>query len=730
MEKPFPGTLHGIAFYFWKKATMFKALNDPAWLREGRRGIPIVFISLVAAGMAAGCVAAPTCPASDAGASITPSGAPDAPFDLTPVPVGDTSSELDPSWIRGPFMEVFVRAYKDSNGDGDGDLEGLIQSLDYLQALGIRGLWMMGIFPSWDHDHGYMVEDYRDVDPNYGTLETLDRLLAEAHKRGIGVVLDYATNMSAATHPGFLAASADPDSPWRDWYIFSDTHPPGWSAGLWQNDPWRPTKYGWYYAFFDVNLPEFNWKNPKVTAYHENTFRFWLNRGVDGFRLDSAGFLIENGRKGNANQPETWAALAGLRNVVDQYRNRFMVCEGPMPEYAIREICGGAFGFDRASYAGGERGEISAQRAILAALGDPESVAAVANYPLLHPIGKISMLLQNHDSWWGDRLWDQFGGDTPAYRLAAAQYLLMPGIPFIYYGEEIGMADIATQDFGNEVRRRGPMSWTGEPITAGFTTASVLLAPKDGLYKYFQVSPNAATHNVADETDDPDSLLNYYKALVALRNGHPALNGGGYRLLAAEGTGFAFERKHAGESIIVALNYGGRPMSAGLGGLEPGQYDPLFAYGADPTGLTVGGGGDASVAMPARSVQAFRLARGSTPFGVAMYLRGTMNDWEAADTGQFEYIGSDLYELKIYLPAGDYAFKIAGYYWEYGFAAVDWRDIRYIRPDEPFTLETTGWDVHGGEADILRMVVMNGEYVFSIDASNVLAPVLTVRPAA
>lgn len=410
--------------------------------------------------------------------TLSPTDTPLIPFDTAPVPVGDTSSALDPSWIRGPFMEIFVRAYRDSNGDSDGDLEGLIQSLDYLQDLGIRGLWLMGIFPSWDHDHNYMVTDYRNVDLNYGSFETLDRLIAGAHKRGIGIILDYATNMSAATHPGFVMAANDPASPWRDWYIFSETHPLGWSGGLWQGDPWRKSPHGWYYAFFDVNLPEFNWKNSEVVKYHENTFRFWLNRGIDGLRLDSASFLIENGAKGFANQPETWAALAGLRNVVDENENRFMVCEGAMPEYAIAEICGGAFGFDRASFMDPDRGEIFAQRAVLAALGDPDSVSILANYPLRHPIGKVSMILQNHDSWWGDRLWNQFGGDTPEYRLAAAAHLLMPGIPFIYYGEEIGLADITNQEFGNEVRRRGPMSWTGDPATAGFTTAAAIHAPK------------------------------------------------------------------------------------------------------------------------------------------------------------------------------------------------------------------------------------------------------------
>ena len=706
-----------------------------------RNGIPLRLekftLAVLAVVLLSACGGAPAAPASPAVTPAVPSAAPAVrptetpfiPFDTAPVAVGDTASSLDPSWVRGPFMLIFVRAYKDSNGDGDGDLEGLIQSLDYLQDLGIRGIWLLGIFRNWDHDHGYMVTDYRNIDPNYGTFETLERLLAEAHRRGIGIILDYATNMSAATHPGFVMAANDPASPWRDWYVFSVYHPSGWPVGLWQTDSWRFSPHGWYYAFFDVNLPEFNWRNPAVAAYHQNTFRFWLNLGVDGFRLDSASFLVENGPGGIASQTETWAELAGLRAVVDAYDNRFMVCEGGMPEYAIAEICGGAFNFDRTTIRGASGEEVGVQYAALAARGDAAATAHLAEYPGLHPIGKISVILQNHDVWWGDRLWDQFGGDTPSYRLAAATYLTMPGIPFIYYGEEIGLADMDNAGQSGSVPQRGPMSWTGDPNNAGFTDAPVIVAPKDGLYQYFRVAPNVTEYNVASERQDPDSLLNFYTALIALRNAHPALSGGGYRLLAVNGASFVFERTHAGESIVVAVNYSLSPKSAALKWLAPGRYEPLFAYRTDPAALTAGQGGSAVIAIPAQSAQVFRLARSSTPFGVDMFVRGSMNDWGTPDLARFVYRGSNLYAAELFLPKGTHAFKIAGFYWEGGFGAVNWRGVRTILPGVPFIMETTAWDKNNGGDVLYFEAPVEGRYTFNIDATNVLAPILTIRKA-
>ncbi len=165
------------------------------------------------------CGGAPSCatpleetPAAPAAEStVRPTPTPLIPFDMTPVPVGDMSSALDPAWSRGSFMLIHVRSYKDSNGDGDGDFEGLIQSLDYLRDLGIRGLWLMPIYPSWDNDHGYMVEDFRGMDSNYGSFETLDRLIAEAHKRGIGILLDYTTDASASTEQTGWDRDGDPD---------------------------------------------------------------------------------------------------------------------------------------------------------------------------------------------------------------------------------------------------------------------------------------------------------------------------------------------------------------------------------------------------------------------------------------------------------------------------------------------------------------------------------------
>jgi glycosidase len=668
--------------------------------------------------------------ASSACASAEPQG---EPFDTSPVAVESTSSALDDSWRLGPFMEIYVRAYRDSNGDGEGDLEGVIEKLDYLEALGVRGLWLMPITASQDNDHGYMVTDYRAIHPDYGSIESLDALLAAAHARGIGVIMDYVVNHSAKQHPGFVAAAASASSTWRDWYVWSPSHMAGWSS-VSNEDPWRPSPAaaGWYYASFIADMPDFNWKNPEVAAYHQSSFRYWLNRGVDGFRIDAAQLLVENGPLAVADQPETLTALAGLRGVVDGYANRFMVCEAPGAprSYAIGNVCGGAFGFATSGHAT-PTGEARGQQMVLAALGDPVSTSAVAQSPYSAPIGKLSTLLANHDRFAGQRLWNTFGGDTPGYRLAAATLMLMPGIPFLYYGEEIGMAEIALADPLTDYHQRGAMSWTADPGNAGFSSLPQLDGPRavsDPAYKYLKPAPNVATANVAAETADPGSLLSHYRALIALRNAHAALSRGSYRLLASDGASMVFSRGHADEEVIVAINYQRTGALIAVQGIAGGAaYAPLFAYGTAPATLTADASGTASLAMPAQSVQVFGLARRSTPFGVDMYVRGSMNDWAdpPPPSARLVYDGDTSYDLTLHLTAGDYIFKIAPADWSamLNFGAVGGRTLVI---GSPLALEQTGWRDGGSGADLRLNAPRDGDYRFSIDATNVLAPRVTV----
>jgi hypothetical protein len=344
----------------------------------------------------------------------------------------------------------------------------------------------------------------------------------------------------------------------------------------------------------------------------------------------------------------------------------------------------------------------------------------------------MSTLLANHDHFAGSRLWDSFGGDTPGYRLAAATLLLMPGTPFLYYGEEIGMAEVPLADPVTDFRQRGPMSWTGAPGNAGFSSRPVLDGPRAVTapdYKYLKPVPNAATANVAAETDDPGSLLSHYRTLIALRNAHPALARGGYRLLAVNDASFVFSRAHADEELIVAVNYQRTSSTAALA-LASGAaiYDPVFSYRAAPVPLAADVSGAASLTLPAQSVQVFRRARHAAPFDVAMYLRGSMNDWAdpPPPAAQLAYDGAVTYALTVHLPAGESIFKLAPADWSTPTLNLGAVGGRQVALDQPLVLEDTGWRDGGVGADLHLDVPSDGDYRFSVDATNVLAPMLTV----
>jgi glycosidase len=348
-------------------------------------------------------------------------------FDTRAISAADPGSALPPDWRHGVFMEIYVRGYKDSDGDGIGDLRGLIQSLDHLQSLGIRGIWLMPVTRSQDHDHGYAVTDYRNIESQYGTLDDFDELLSQAHLRGIGVIIDYVMNHSAAQHPAFVNARDSTANPYRSWYVWQALKPTGWN--IYGNDPWHSTPTGWYFAGFWDQMPDFNLKNPDVVAYHHDSLRFWLNRGVDGFRFDAVGNLVENGPTRWENQPENYTLMGAVHGVISSYANRMLVCEAPADPagFAASDACGSAFAFGQQS------------RIVEAAKGSAIAVSAVADYPRTASPDMATMI-SNHDAFAGQRLYDQVGGNLAQYRLAAATYLLQPGTPFIYYGEEIGMA--------------------------------------------------------------------------------------------------------------------------------------------------------------------------------------------------------------------------------------------------------------------------------------------------
>jgi glycosidase len=469
-------------------------------------------------------------------------------------------------------MEIFVRAWRDSDGDGIGDLRGVTQSLDYLRDLGIRGIWLMPITKNADGDHGYATTDHRAIAPEYGTLADFDELIAQAHRRGIGVIMDYVVNHSAAAHPLFEQARQGPDNPWRDWFVWSDLAPQGWD--IWGKDPWYhvggrpwlhtgevkdlpkppPGARDFYFGTFGPHMPDFNLRNPEVVAYHRSSLRFWLNRGLDGFRLDAVPHMIENDAVRWNDQPESRALTKSLQDLIKAYPNRMVVCEATAEPQAYGDpaVCGGAFAFGYVHHI------------VQAARGDSASVRQVADY-----FGKarptMATFLSNHDIFAGQRLWDQVAGDEARYKVAAATYLLQPGTPFIYYGEEIGQAGVP--GLAGDLPIRSPMSWRADPLRGGFTRGT----------PFRPVSPNVATHNVEMQRRDPTSLHHFYKAMIGLRNARPSIARGDYDGAFAQGSVAGWQRRLGREATIVVINYGTAGAEAQIPGLPAGaRLQPLW----------------------------------------------------------------------------------------------------------------------------------------------------------
>jgi glycosidase len=477
------------------------------------------------------------------------------PSDIGPVAIEKPPSALPADWHRrAVFTEIYVRGYQDGNGDGIGDLNGVTARLDYLKQLGIGGIWLMPIFRSQDKDHGYAVENYREIEPDYGTLADFDRLLAEAHKRGIGVIVDYVINHSASSHPAFEDAYDSRKSKYTDWSLWSEERPKGWNT--FSGDPWREGNQRWYYAVFDPQMPDFNLRNPEVVDFHLNNLRFWLNRGVDGFRFDAVGVLIENRAIAWENQPENHVLMKRVQDLLGEYGNRYMVCEAPSDPapFAAADSCGSAFAFGLNKYIVGNL-KIGRVRDDL--LGFLRRM----------PVDRMGTLLANHDYFAGARLWKQFGGDTLAYRLAAATLLTLPGRPFLYYGEEIGLghSEPVKQD---DHAIRGPMAWSAE-AHGSFTSAAQTYRP---------LVENWKTANVAAEEKDPKSLLAWYRSLIALRNTEPALSVGAIKVLSARDEPvLAFERDHDGTQLLVLLNYAYRDVRYLLPeGFDAARWKPVF----------------------------------------------------------------------------------------------------------------------------------------------------------
>jgi len=480
-------------------------------------------------------------------------------------------------WQTGVIYQVYPRSFQDANGDGVGDLEGVRQRLDYLVWLGIDAIWFSPFYPSPMHDFGYDVSDYCNVDPLFGSLAIFEKLVDEAHARGLRVILDFVPNHTSNEHPWFLESKSSRNNPKRDWYIWRDAGKDGGPPNNWVSHfggsgwTWHEGTGQYYYHAFLSEQPDLNWRNPQVRAAMSDVLRFWLRRGVDGFRVDVISHLIKDGQfrdnppnpgwtghgpdiirltqKNSCDQPEVHEVIAGLRQVVDEFEDRVLIGEVYLPierlvAYYGRNLDGVHLPFNfqllDVRWAAAELGQV---------IGKYEAALPKGAWP--------NWVLSNHDR---PRVAARVGADQA--RVAAMLLLTLRGTPTLFYGDEIGIGHVdvppdrfqdpwAKREPGLGVGRdpsRTPMQWDDSAF-AGFSTRE----------PWLPLSMDHKVRNVSVMSRDGSSILALVRELLLFRRENPALRYGQWRLLSCENEILAYARETDVESSFVVLNISDDP---------------------------------------------------------------------------------------------------------------------------------------------------------------------------
>ena len=527
-------------------------------------------------------------------------------------------------WQTAVFYQIYPRSFADGNSDGIGDFRGVTEKLDYLSDLGIDAIWLSPHFPSPNWDCGYDISDYMDVGPEYGTMSDFKYFLAESHKRNIRVILDLVLNHTSDEHPWFLESKSSRDNPKADWYVWVDTPPNNWQS-CFDGDAWTyvPERDQYYYHYFMKQQPDLNWHNPEVKAAMWDAARFWLDLGVDGFRLDAIGTIYEDPDLTPHNVPMNLAELRSFSDTAstpeeikqkDEYwRDMFKNQLGQAGLHDLmKELRAVLDEYDGDRMLVGEDDDINYM-----GNGDDE-LHLVFNFPLMrtkritpdhirrNQTERLSQLealsvkgwacntLGNHDcprihNWFGDGQ-----HDAELARLHAALTLTLKGTPFIYNGDEIGMTDLVITDptklrdtmavwyhdrLVNDLkvdpqeaalragemtrdRNRTPMQWSSKS-NGGFSP--------DDVETWLPVNPNYKNGiNVKDQLHNPDSLLNYYKHLLRVRKKSSALVGGEYVPIEESAQEhFSFLRQTDEQTVLVILNFSEQKLQLDLSTVEP-----------------------------------------------------------------------------------------------------------------------------------------------------------------
>ena len=487
-------------------------------------------------------------------------------------------------WQSGTVYQVYPRSFQDTDGDGVGDLRGITARLDYLAWLGVDAIWISPFYRSPMADFGYDVADYCAVDPLFGTLADFDTLIGEAHRRRLKVILDFVPNHSSIEHPWFTESRASRAARKRDWYIWRDAAPDGGPPNNWLSNfggpAWTrdPATGQYYYHAFLPEQPDLNWRNPEVRTAMHDALRFWLARGVDGFRVDVIWHLIKDeGFRDNphnpdfqshqaginrfrqvysCDRPEVLDVIAGMRAVLREYGERVLIGEIYLPIERLMAY----YGPDLSG------ADLPFNFQLIQTLWHADAVAAlVAEYEAALPKGGWpNWVLGNHDQ---PRIAARVG--EAQARVAAMLLLTLRGTPTLYYGDELGMenGDIPPDRVRDprELREPGlglgrdpvrtPMPWDDSPA-GGFTTGEPWLPLGQGWQE----------RNVAAEMGTPGSMLSLHRGLLALRRSSPALATGSIRLIEAQGPVLAYEREQDGERFVIALNLSDAPAPVHLSG--------------------------------------------------------------------------------------------------------------------------------------------------------------------
>jgi alpha-glucosidase len=491
-------------------------------------------------------------------------------------------------WKHGVIYQIYPRSFQDSDGDGCGDLPGIIERLDHLQWLGVDAVWISPFYPSPMKDFGYDVSDYTGVHPLFGTMDDVDRLLDEARRRGLRLIFDLVPNHSSDQHPWFIESSSSRDNPKRDWYLWKDPAPGGGPPNNWVSefggDAWQwhePTGQYYYHAFL-TEQPDLNWRNREVREAIYEVMRFWLDKGVDGFRVDVMWHMIKDeALRDNppnpdhdpdkdspyeallpvfsTDQQEVHEVVREMRSVVDEYDERVLIGEIYLPIESL------------VTYYGQEEPEahLPFNFQLIGAPWDAAHIRRVVDTyeGALPDHGWPNWVLGNHDK---SRVASRLGPGQA--RVAAMLLLTLRGTPTLYFGEEIGMVDgdippgervdprelnCPGRGLGRD-HARTPMQWDAS-AGAGFTRGTPWLPLADGHERC----------NVEEQRDDPGSMLSLYRRLLALRRREQALAIGSYAPLAADAPLFAWRRRHQGCDWLVVLNLSSAPQCWQL----PPEYD-------------------------------------------------------------------------------------------------------------------------------------------------------------